>query len=83
MISSYLALRNPEIDTFTKRLSVFLASFFLFMSCIVFVCNLSFMILDNKNSEEDILVNRVALDLAMEALTNPNLKKEIFSNNNF
>ena len=73
MISSYFALRDPKFCNFTKKLSVFLAIYFLIMTCIVFVCNFLFIKDDEKSSEEDYLVNYVALDMAFEDLTKKSL----------
>ena len=39
--------------------------------------------IDNKKSEKKILVNHVALNLAMGALAKPNVRKEYSLNNNF
>ena len=68
MTCSYLALKDPQYDNFPKKLSVFLANVFLIMSCIVFVCNLSFMIFDDKNTDEEVVVNLVASDLVSQVL---------------
>ena len=45
------------------KLSVFLASLFLIMSCFVFVINVSFIFLDKESEKVKALVNLVAADL--------------------
>ena len=46
------------------------------MSSIVFICNFLFINYEEKNLEEEILIDCVALDMAFEDFTKINMKKE-------